>query len=399
MMVALRLLIGAVGGVILTTGLRWVLGHFGVPFNWPDGQPISWAIVIAAGVMIGVIDAAIHIFRDHRRLLANRTLAEQQEWLFSERVDAAAPEFRRKLSLFRRDSLQLSHRMAGTLAGRSIDIIDVSYSETTGSGKSRTTHTYKQTVYRFPQAGQVLCPFRLVPRSGFFRWLSGLFTSTEVELHPPAGIDDEQAAAFEKFRQSYRLSMDSIGVDTNRAPRVFHPFVVAWFSLNPGWAVESDQVDLLLWTTNRLDCGQQRLARLEEIAELLTLFDAGERATETLGEVAVERKPHDPLSNVNRMVVMFFGGAGGMFAGAVVAFVLIAFLHPLVPQGPWSVPAFFAMFFIPVMIGLATGLRLGFTAANGVKLTGFLPDRHRRLFDAQQRQFAGKTAGDHPVDE
>lgn len=359
MNIFLRLLIGAFGGVILTAGLRWVLGHFGIPFQWPNGEPISWTLVIAAGVVLGVVDSALKIFQAYRRLQANRTLAEQQEWQFHERVDAGAPDFRRTLSLFRRDTLQLSQRMTGRFADRAIDIFDASYTETTGSGKHRTTNTYVQTVYRFPGIGQTLCPFRLVPRSGFFRWLEGLMTSTEVELHPPAGLDETQAAAFDRFRQAYRLSMDSIGIDTNRAPRVFHPFVVAWCSLHPGWAIEADQVDLLLWKTNRLDCGAQRRARLEELAELLQLFEAGERATETVGTVEIERKPHDPMANFRKMLVLFLSAAAGMFVGFLVAIVLIVLVHPRVPQGRWENPALLALFMVPQIVGLLTGLQLG----------------------------------------
>lgn len=378
MSVLLHLIIGAFGGVILTVGLRWGLGSFGIPVNWPNGQPVSWTMVVAAGVVIGAVDAAVKLFRSYRRLLANRTLAEQQEWQFHEIVDATAPEFRRTISLFRRDTLQLSQRMTGTFVGRTIEIVDVSYSETTGSGKSRSTQTYTQTAYRFPAAGQLLCPFRLVPRSGFFRWLEGLFTATEVELNPPADLDEEQLAAFEKFRKAYRLSMDSIGVDTDRAPRVFHPYVVAWFSLNPGWAVESDHVDLLLWKTNRLDCGNQRFARLEEICELLKLFDAGERAAETLGAVKIERKPHDPMSSINKMIVMFFGVAGGMLMGFLLGMALVMLVHPLVPKGPWVTPAFFLLFFVPVLLGVLVGLRFGYVSATGNKLVNLPLVRSRQ---------------------
>lgn len=368
MIIVLRLLLGAIGGVILTAGLRWGLWCFDVPLNWPNGQPVSWVIIIAAGAVIGMVDAAIKTFQDHRRLLANQTLAERQEWTFSEWVDPLLPDFRRTLSLFRRDSLQTSHRMTGSFAGRAIDLLDVSYSETTGSGKSRSTQTYNQTVYRFPGYGQSLCPFRVVPRSRMFRWLEGLLTSTETELHPPDGLDEDQAAAFETFRKQYQLSIDSIGIDTNVIPRVFHPFVVAWFSLHPGWVVETDQVDLLIWTTGRRDCGEQRLARLEEVSELIQLFEAGERATETLGAVEVERKPHAPKSILNKPFIVFFGTAMGMMAGFFCSVVLMLTVHPLVPKGPWNTPAFIAMFLVPMVLGMISGIRFGYLHATGVEL-------------------------------
>ncbi len=368
MLVVLRLLVGAVGGVILTAGLRWGLGHFGIPINWPDGTPVSWTIVIAAGVVLGAVNAAVQMLVEYRRWLRNRDFAETQGWQFIDKVDASAAEFRRTLSLFRRDDLRISHRMTGTFAARPIDVFDASYSETTGTGKSRSTQTYVQTVYRFPEYGKSLCPFRLVPRSRMFRWLEGLLTSTETELHPPEGATEEQAAAFEIFRKRYQLSLDSIGIDTDRVPRVFHPFVIAWLSLHTDWVAEADQADLLIWKTGQLDSGENRLARLEEVGELLKLFDAGERAAEELGTVQVERKPHDPASSLNKVFIIFFGVALGMMAGFFGAVSLIVGVHPMIPQGPWSTPAFFAMFFIPVLIGVISGFRFGYLHATGVPL-------------------------------
>lgn len=368
MTLVLRLFLGAIGGVILTTGVRWGLWCFDVPLNWPNGQPVSWIIVIAVGAVIGMIDAAVKTFQDQRRLLANRTLAERHEWSFEEWTDPLLREFRRTLSLFRRDSLQVAHRMTGAFAGRSIDILDVTYSETTGHGKSRNTYTYNQTVYRFPGCGQSLCPFRVVPRWRMFRWMEGLLTSTETELHAPAGLDEEQGAAFATFRKRYQLSVDSIGIDTNVVPRVFHPYVVAWFSLHPGWVVEADQVDLLMWTTNRLDCGEQRLARLEEVTELLRLFDAGERANETVGITEVERKPHPPKSTINKPVIIGFGMALGLMAGFSCGVILTVSLHPFVPPGPWNTSAFVAMYAVPIVLGMISGYRFGYLQATGVPL-------------------------------
>jgi hypothetical protein len=365
MLVAFRLFLGAIGGVILTAGLRWVLGQFGFPLNWPDGTPVSWTIVIAAGVVLGVVNAAVQVMVDHRRTQRNRNLAEKQEWDFVENIYADPSEFRRTLSLFRRDSLKLWQRMTGTFADRPIDIFDATYTETTGSGKSRSTTTYVQTVYRFPQYGKTLCPFRLVPRSRMFRWLEGLLTSTETEFHPPADATEEQIAAFEKFRKQYQLSLDSIGVDTNLAPRVFHPYVIAWLSLHPGWVIESDQVDLLLWRTDERNSGEDRLVRLEETLELLKLFDAGERATETLGAVQIERKPHDPKSSLNKIAIMAFGVGLGMMAGFFTTVILMFTVLPLIPKGPWQTIAFAAMFFVPGVIGMISGLRFGYVHSTG----------------------------------
>ncbi len=203
MLVVVRLLLGALGGVILTAGLRWVLGHFGIPLNGLDGKPISWTVVIVAGIVIGVIDAAVKMLVEYRRWQRNRDTAAFQEWRFIDQVDAGASEFRRTLSLFRRNTLRLTQRMTGTYSERAIDLFDASYSETTGSGKNKNTRIYVQTVYRFPHVGKTLCPFRVVPRSRMFRWLEGLLTSTETELHPPEGATEADAAAFETFRQQY----------------------------------------------------------------------------------------------------------------------------------------------------------------------------------------------------
>lgn len=368
MVMLLRMMIGAFGGVILAAGLRWLLGHFGMPPKWPDGTPVSWTIVIAAGAVLGAVNEAVQLLVQRRRRSRNLELAERQGWVFTDWVDPRSSEFRRTLSLFRRDSLQISMRTSGSFAERPMDIFDVSYSETTGSGKSRSTQTYVQTVYRFPGYGQTLCPFRLVPRSRMFRWLEGLLTSTESELHPPTNATEEEKQTFAKFRDQYQISLDSIGVDTNRAPQVFHPYVVAWFVLHPQWVMESDQQDLLVWCTGRVESGEGRFTRLEELHELLRLLDAGPQAAEALGVVQIERKPHDPASSLNRMFILFFGVVLGMMAGFFGGVVLFVALFPLIPEGPWKVPAFFAMFLVPSVIGIIAGFRFGYLHATGVPL-------------------------------
>lgn len=365
MMVLLRLLLGALGGVILTAGLKWVLNHFGMPLNWPDGTPVSWTIVIAAGVVLGMVNAAVQILVEYRRWQRNRDLAARQEWQFTDAANASASEFRRTLSLFRRETLRISQRMTGSFAERPIDIFDASYTETSGSGKNKTITTYVQTVYRFPGYGKTLCPFRVVPRSRMFRWLEGLLTSTETELHPPDSATDEEIAAFERFRKQYQLSLDSIGVDPTLAPRVFHPFVIVWLSLHPNWIIETDQQDLLIWSTDRLESGENRLKRLEELLELLQLFEAGERATEELGTVQIERKPHDPKSTLNKLFIMFFGVGLGMMAGFSTSVILMLSVLPLIPKGPWQTVAFVSIFLVPMAIGMLAGLRFGYVHSTG----------------------------------
>lgn len=364
-MVILRLLIGALGGVILTAGGKWVLNHFGMPLKWPDGTPVSWFIVIAAGVVLGMVNAAVQILGEYRRWQRNRDLAVRQEWRFTDTVDAGASEFRRTLSLFRRNSLRITQRMAGTYAERPIDIFDASYSETSGSGKNKTTSTYVQTVYRFPGYGKTLCPFRVVPRSRMFRWLEGLLTSTETELHPPDSATEEEIAAFTRFRNQYQLSLDSIGVDPTLAPRVFHPFVIVWLSLHPHWIIETDQQDLLIWSTDRLESGENRLTRLEELQELLQLFEAGERAAEELGTVRMERKPHDPKSTLNKLFILFFGVGLGMMAGFFTSVILMFTVLPLIPKGPWQTVGFVSIFLVPMVLGILSGLRFGYVHSTG----------------------------------
>ena len=54
------------------------------------------------------------------------------------------------------------------------------------------------------------------------------------------------------------------------------------------------------------------------------------------------------MSNINKMIVLFFGVAGGMLMGALLGMVLVLLVHPLVPKGPWVIPAFFTLFFVPL---------------------------------------------------
>ncbi len=162
--------------------------------------------------------------------------------------------------------------------------------------------------------------------------------------------------------------MDSIGVDPSLAPRVFHPFVVAWLSLHPGWVIEADQQDLLAWQTDRIDSGDQRVARLDELCELLRLFEAGERATEALGTVQIERKPHDPASTLNKMFIISFGVGLGLMAGFFTTVILVLAISPLIPKGPWEVPALIAMCIVPEILGMISGFRFGYLHATGVPL-------------------------------
>ncbi len=389
-MLFLRLLLGTVGGVMLTAFGFGVAQAFGWKPVLPGGVTLTWPVVIAGGVVFGLVSELLKLWKEARQQQANRTYAELRGWTYTPRVKLEELGWGRGCSLLRRDSVRVEHLFQGTDQERPFTTVDLSFSVTSGSGKNRSTTTYVQTVYRFEGIGAELGSLRLMPRRGYFRWIQGLMNATEVALEPPPNLPEEQVLAIARFGELFQFSVDSDALMTGQAARAFHPLAIAWLTLHPHWSLESDGRALFAWRESRVDHGDRHGPALEELDELLRLFAAGDQATARLGTVELTRKEPMYDRDFAAMVGYVFGGMIGLFGGFVVAVSVILIVEPQLPRGPAQMPIIAGIFFGGIALGVFSGLRLG----RHIAPQDLIPRRVKQALARKRAELLAEQAGE-----
>lgn len=352
----------AITGTILWCCARFFFPHFPLArqlqaYPW-------WCVALVFGVG-GAIIAAVATVRDRRRMRYNREAADSIGADFSEHVSAAEIRAWPAVSLFGGQSPRADCRMRGTYRNATIDVLDFRYEVSTSTDNGTSTSTYTQTVFHFPDAARESPAFTLRPRGGLVGRLVEFLGFPETSLAPPDVNDPESAAAYERFRGTYRLAAAPVDADGTEAARVFHPLLVGWLAEHPGWSLESHDAELTAWRSHAVFSGTERLTKLDELADFLALMKAGDTASARTAPSMVLVDSRDSVGAIAGLMGLWIGLMSGATVGGIIGSLLLAAASQAVPGLGRRFPVMIGLFLgCAVLVALA-GARIGWKRGRG----------------------------------
>lgn len=361
---SVALLGGAVVGVCIATGIRWVLGdpiaRLGPPLD-------GWLVWLVAGAVVGGLLGVVHVLSEERRVAALRRAVAPLGLTYAATVRRDALGVHADQPLFAGWAGGANH-LTGSFDGEPVVVVDYTTESSDGEG-SRTSHTATAILL----AGTGLPAFHLSPGGGltlFLDWV-GL---DGVTFAAPDGAPPIDAAGVESFNERYRVhggfaataralasGESTLPAEEAAIRRRFTAEVLRYLAGHPGWSISSTGRSLAFYRDGRTLAPAQLGDLLREVVEMTrTLREAAPAEPGKELPPATSRRS-SPLPRIVGGVVGVFvgflvGGVAGMgllsrlgpnqlpeyvlvplfFGGPILGAILGGFLG--VQVGPWFVP-------------------------------------------------------------